>query len=66
MPTKAKTAARLQEELNEEIAAAERELRKTADKIRKEYNEYIKLLIKSKPTGSDWNKKSKLKFSYIA
>ena len=40
MPTKAKTPARLQEELNEEITATEREFGKSADKIRKEYNEY--------------------------
>ena len=50
MPTQAKSAARLQEELNEEIAAAERELRKSADKIRKEYNEYRALLKKKKLT----------------
>lgn len=38
MPTKAKTAERLEEELNEEIAAATRKLEKSYDKIRKEYN----------------------------
>ena len=57
MPTKAKTAERLEEELKEEIAAAERELRKEADKIRKEYNEYMKLSRKAKFTRLEQKKK---------
>ena len=64
MPTKAKTAVRLQEELNEEIAAAERELGKSADKIRKEYNEYRVLSKKKKLTRKEQNRKSYLKSSY--
>ena len=66
MPTKAKSASRLQEELNEEIAAAERELGKSADKIRKEYHEYQALLNKKKLTRREQKKKSKLKSSYTA
>ena len=66
MPTQAKSAARLQEELNEEIAAAERELRKSADKIRKEYNEYRALSRKKKLTRREQEKKSRLKPSFIA
>ena len=65
MPTQAKSASRLQEELNEEIAAAERELRKSADKIRKEYHIYKALLKKKKLTASDHNKKSRFKSSYL-
>ena len=66
MPTQAKSAARLQEELKEEIAAAERELRKSADKIRKEYNEYRALSRKKKLTRREQEKKSRLKPSFIA
>ena len=66
MPTKAKTAARLQEELNEEIAAAERELGKSADQIRKEYNEYRALSKKKKLTRREQEKKCRLKSSYMA
>ena len=66
MPTQAKTAARLQEELNEEIAAAERELGKSADKIRKEYTECRALSRKKKLTRREQKKKSKLKSSYMA
>ena len=66
MPTQAKSAARLQEELKEEIAAAERELGKSADKIRKEYTECRALSRKKKLTRREQKKKSKLKSSYMA
>ena len=65
MPTKAKTAERLEEELKEEIAAAERQFCKKADRIRNEYNEYKKLLNKAKLTRREQEKKSRLKSSFL-